>query len=156
MKLYFFGSLIIFFFFFLMIRRPPRSTLFPYTTFFRSRADAPARVRPVADSLGVGDRVDEVAPRIGYPEAIAVQTQATALLLMGSSERHYTASKLYPGLLAARPLIAVYHEASSVCEIVRRAARPPAARLITYDDWARAGSCVDAIAAALSEVAENP
>src|ERR1051326_9375112 len=29
-------SLLIFFFFFLMIRRPPRSTLFPYTTLFRS------------------------------------------------------------------------------------------------------------------------
>src|SRR5438477_6977458 len=29
---------IFFFFFFLMIRRPPRSTLFPYTTLFRSRA----------------------------------------------------------------------------------------------------------------------
>src|SRR5450631_4723120 len=28
-----------FFFFFLMIRRPPRSTLFPYTTLFRSPAD---------------------------------------------------------------------------------------------------------------------
>src|SRR2546430_5396192 len=27
-----------FFFFFLMIRRPPRSTLFPYTTLFRSQA----------------------------------------------------------------------------------------------------------------------
>src|SRR3712207_6942618 len=33
-------------FFFLMIRRPPRSTLFPYTTLFRStrRADRPHRV----------------------------------------------------------------------------------------------------------------
>src|SRR5688572_32449218 len=29
---------IIFFFFFLMIPRPPRSTLFPYTTLFRSNA----------------------------------------------------------------------------------------------------------------------
>src|SRR2546428_12305202 len=29
-------SLRVFFFFFLMIRRPPRSTLFPYTTLFRS------------------------------------------------------------------------------------------------------------------------
>src|SRR5260221_12055451 len=28
----------VYFFFFLMIRRPPRSTLFPYTTLFRSRA----------------------------------------------------------------------------------------------------------------------
>src|SRR5262245_66414137 len=30
-------SFLLFFFFFLMIRRPPRSTLFPYTTLFRSR-----------------------------------------------------------------------------------------------------------------------
>src|SRR3989441_5807405 len=29
----------LFFFFFLMIRRPPRSTLFPYTTLFRSLED---------------------------------------------------------------------------------------------------------------------
>src|SRR6266849_5685239 len=33
------------FFFFLMIRRPPRSTLFPYTTLFRS-APRPRRDRP--------------------------------------------------------------------------------------------------------------
>src|SRR6267378_8524822 len=33
------------FFFFLMIRRPPRSTLFPYTTLFRSER-APARAIP--------------------------------------------------------------------------------------------------------------
>src|SRR5260363_45311 len=32
-----------FFFFFLMIRRPPRSTLFPYTTLFRSPPSARTR-----------------------------------------------------------------------------------------------------------------
>src|SRR5439155_23949573 len=38
--LYFSSSVILFcFFFFLMIRRPPRSTLFPYTTLFRSERD---------------------------------------------------------------------------------------------------------------------
>src|SRR5436309_11049345 len=30
---------LLFVFFFLLIRRPPRSTLFPYTTLFRSRSD---------------------------------------------------------------------------------------------------------------------
>src|SRR3712207_9349321 len=47
------------FFFFLMIRRPPRSTLFPYTTLFRSRL---ARLRQIlghgrvaAGGGGVGD-----------------------------------------------------------------------------------------------------
>src|SRR5215204_6866124 len=37
----------LFFFFFLMIRRPPRSTLFPYTTLFRSPRREPwARASP--------------------------------------------------------------------------------------------------------------
>src|SRR3712207_8168128 len=43
-------------FFFLMIRRPPRSTLFPYTTLFRSRLAARRRVRRGLP-LGVGDVV---------------------------------------------------------------------------------------------------
>ena len=34
--IFFFFFFLFFFFFFLMIRRPPRSTLFPYTTLFRS------------------------------------------------------------------------------------------------------------------------
>src|SRR2546422_864347 len=37
-----------FFFFFLMIRRPPRSTLFPYTTLFRSREGG----KRLPDALG--------------------------------------------------------------------------------------------------------
>src|SRR2546430_6442471 len=39
------------FFFFLMIRRPPRSTLFPYTTLFRSQVDARVFLASLAVSL---------------------------------------------------------------------------------------------------------
>src|SRR2546426_7816741 len=35
--MYYFVVVVLLFFFFLMIRRPPRSTLFPYTTLFRSK-----------------------------------------------------------------------------------------------------------------------
>src|SRR4029079_19823397 len=49
------------FFFFLMIRRPPRSTLFPYTTLFRSIVDSarypPSGRRGVA--FGVAHRSEE-------------------------------------------------------------------------------------------------
>src|SRR2546426_5933437 len=43
--MYLIGDILSLFFFFLMIRRPPRSTLFPYTTLFRSleAAGDPAR-----------------------------------------------------------------------------------------------------------------
>src|SRR3712207_9312265 len=42
------ASVFISFFFFLMIRRPPRSTLFPYTTLFRSNVDLPHAREPDA------------------------------------------------------------------------------------------------------------
>src|SRR3954467_3365919 len=43
-------------FFFLMIRRPPRSTLFPYTTLFRSGAPGHGRRRPAQRRRGVRGR----------------------------------------------------------------------------------------------------
>src|SRR3712207_8236023 len=58
-------------FFFLMIRRPPRSTLFPYTTLFRSKAAKhrrPPDVRPLALE-GVEELLDgihETLSAIGY------------------------------------------------------------------------------------------
>src|SRR2546430_5822723 len=51
-----------FFFFFLMIRRPPRSTLFPYTTLFRSLGSL-HRTGRVEGDFGRGDP----ALRPGYP-----------------------------------------------------------------------------------------
>src|SRR5215216_4134327 len=72
-----------FLFFFLMIRRPPRSTLFPYTTLFRSpprhagtpdeRHPAAGRHRrrhhPVQGGRGRGRRRDRAGPRRG-PDAL--------------------------------------------------------------------------------------
>src|SRR5256885_11209506 len=55
-------SMLYYFFFFLMIRRPPRSTLFPYTTLFRSvvvHQQRSAFIKPHDDVVGVhaaGDR----------------------------------------------------------------------------------------------------
>src|SRR2546430_16558583 len=50
---YFIVAFFFFFFFFLMIRRPPRSTLFPYTTLFRSHSHWAKR----------GDRAAAAEPR---------------------------------------------------------------------------------------------
>src|SRR5690348_18378095 len=45
--------LAIYSFFFLMLRRPPRSTLFPYTTLFRSRRQAASGARGDCDGIGI-------------------------------------------------------------------------------------------------------
>src|SRR5256885_5591869 len=51
---YFFLYLYLFFFFFLMIRRPPRSTLFPYTTLFRSSGEGTGGPAPGSLTLAGG------------------------------------------------------------------------------------------------------
>src|SRR5688572_33202926 len=46
------GACCLFLFFFLMIRRPPRSTLFPYTTLFRSHGGLTSHAAVVARGMG--------------------------------------------------------------------------------------------------------
>src|SRR5690348_17970990 len=53
-------------FFFLMIRRPPRSTLFPYTTLFRSEQAALLQV--AHDLVGGVARREPVQPAVGRVE----------------------------------------------------------------------------------------
>src|SRR3712207_8085227 len=48
-----------------MIRRPPRSTLFPYTTLFRSAVPGPVRFPGPHPARPGGDRRRVVAPRAG-------------------------------------------------------------------------------------------
>src|SRR3989475_368507 len=54
-------------FFFLMIRRPPRSTLFPYTTLFRSGLDRLGDQR-LGEPARRQVRLDAQAPRAARPE----------------------------------------------------------------------------------------
>src|SRR3989454_2253552 len=56
-----------FFFFFLMIRRPPRSTLFPYTTLFRSLGHERAGPLQLVEAGDEGDHQPHVAVLSGPP-----------------------------------------------------------------------------------------
>src|SRR2546428_6239934 len=49
-----------------MIRRPPRSTLFPYTTLFRSRYSRCSRVRSVSRASSVMPRMPFMGVRISW------------------------------------------------------------------------------------------
>src|SRR3712207_8920574 len=61
-----------------MIRRPPRSTLFPYTTLFRSRAeDACDRGRSVRVGEAVQGRLLRRARR--WPRALRIDRKSTRL-----------------------------------------------------------------------------
>src|SRR5260370_41004767 len=76
--------LFFFFFFFLMIRRPPRSTLFPYTTLFRSYGAHPVtgnrQYAKSTSSRGLGHpgicpRSGQTGPGLGLDQPLADRVQ---------------------------------------------------------------------------------
>src|SRR5690348_17702098 len=80
----------LFFFFFLMLRRPPRSTLFPYTTLFRSDCN----LRPdgsllIFEANALMDVLNNTSPSPNCWDApIARIHGALASLLFDRSEEH--------------------------------------------------------------------
>ena len=66
------------FFFFLMIRRPPRSTLFPYTTLFRSER-LEAENERIRENMSLRDRIREIFKKHGFT-AVAVITAVSVVV----------------------------------------------------------------------------
>src|SRR2546428_9432281 len=73
------------FFFFLMIRRPPRSTLFPYTTLFRSLADDLATARRECVAL-----VSRPTSDLSAQEIASAAIESLAENLCDSSSEEHT------------------------------------------------------------------
>src|SRR5437870_7564786 len=84
-------------FFFLMIRRPPRSTLFPYTTLFRSRRDDHERRRQL---LGVGAPLLRVPALRDRSEEHTSELQSrghlVCRLLLEKKKTTHTSAKMRP------------------------------------------------------------
>lgn len=89
------------------------------------------RVEPIARECGVGDLVEEFPGRIPYFEALAFNLAGDAILLIGSVEADYTASKLLTVALSKKPILALFHRGSLVSRI---AARLPNVFLATFDE----------------------
>jgi hypothetical protein len=68
--------------------------------------------------------------RIPYLDALRTMQLADALLLLGSTDTHYTASKIFPSWLTKRPIVGLAHPRSTVHDI---AAALGGIRMFTYD-----------------------
>ncbi|HRI80840.1 MAG TPA: hypothetical protein PLF88_00235 [Opitutaceae bacterium] len=76
-------------------------------------------VLPIATAEQVAEHVSEQCYRVPYFEALHYLTSADALLAIGSDDPAYSASKIFPCLLAGRPLLTIAHHES----LMLRAAR---------------------------------
>jgi hypothetical protein len=91
-----------------------------FGTDYAAKGRAEKTVEPLARKEGVTDLVEEVTDRIPYFEALQSLLDADALVVPGSEDPGYTASKICPYILARKPLLAVFHERSSVVEILQK------------------------------------
>jgi hypothetical protein len=77
-------------------------------------------IEPIAHEFGLTDLVDEHLHRIPYFEALQVLVESDAILLIGSDDPGYSASKIYPCILAQKPTLAIFHQQSLVIDILKR------------------------------------
>jgi glycosyltransferase involved in cell wall biosynthesis len=71
-------------------------------------------VRPIARAEGIADFVHEHRYRVPYFDALYYLQRADALVAVGSDDPTYSASKIFPFILARRPLLLVFHGRSPV------------------------------------------
>lgn len=91
-----------------------------YGTSYAPAKTAQPSVLPLAQELRVAKFVSETPTRLGHLEALRVQIEADALLLLGTTDPNYTASKLYPYFLSGRPMLAVLLRGSLLEQQVRQ------------------------------------
>jgi hypothetical protein len=78
-------------------------------------------VRAIAEAEGVSACIRELQNRLPYLDALAVMAHSDGLLLIGSDEPHYTASKIYPALMSGRPYLSLIHNSSNAHAILSAA-----------------------------------
>jgi hypothetical protein len=110
-------------------------------------------VAPIAREMGIGDIVSEVPQRIPYLQALAVLAAADVVVVMGSSAAQYDASKLYPALVAGRPILALCHAESNMRRVMDDT---DAGCCITFRDAGELDGRVAAIRDAIEALARRP
>ena len=92
-------------------------------TSYAPKGDVVQGVTGIAQELGLSALVNEQSQRVPYLDSLQLMLDSDALLLIGSDEAHYSASKVFPYLLAQRPLVSIFHESSSVNAVLKAVGR---------------------------------
>ena len=106
-----------------------------------------------AEEIGVANLVTEQPRRVAYLDSLQILLDSHGLVLFGSDEPHYTASKIFPYILAQRPVLAVFHEDSSVVTILDET---KAGTILTFNAASPPAQQVPAVEAALREMLRQP
>lgn len=120
-------------------------------TSYAPASQAKKTVEPIALAHSVGDLVEEHTGRVPYFEGLRLLLDSAAILVVGSDSAAYSASKLYPCMMARRPLLALLHADSPAVDVLRRCR---AGEVVTFLPG-EAASAVPAARASLERLAAS-
>jgi hypothetical protein len=86
---------------------------------------------PLAREKGLESFINEVSDRLPYFETLYLLSKADMLVVPGSTDSTYTASKIFPYIYLDKPMLSVFHEKSSVCDIIRQTSQ---SKVVTFND----------------------
>lgn len=76
-------------------------------------------IKEYAQERGIDDIVKEDRSRYPYLHALNFLAASDTVMVVGSTEKHYTASKVYQALLSERPVWAIFHQESSAVKVMK-------------------------------------
>ena len=109
-------------------------------------------IRPLAERYGLLDAVCEFPARIPYLDVLNHLKHAHAVLILGSSEPHYTPSKIFQAALSRRPVITLLHTKSTAVGILKEA---NIGTVVTFDEENPADRCIDDIVQAIYRATQH-
>jgi glycosyltransferase involved in cell wall biosynthesis len=87
-------------------------------TDYATGARARPTFAPIAREFGLESMVREETARVPHFTALQCLRDADAIIVPGSDDPGYTASKIFPCILARRPMLAIFHRDSSCIRIL--------------------------------------
>ncbi len=88
----------------------------------KSTTDAEGfNIRPLAEKYNLWESVIfEYPARIPYLDVLVHLNAADGVFILGSTEKHYTPSKVYQGVLSQKPILAILHRESTGAEVINK------------------------------------
>lgn len=106
-------------------------------------------IEPIAKACGVGDLVTEHPLRIPYFQALQVLKDSNGILLIGSDDPNYSASKVYPCILAQKPILGIFHEQSLVVDVIRQT---QAGEIVTFSSEDKVTDLIQKLTAKIEQL----
>lgn len=110
-------------------------------------------ISSLAEQYGLADSVREYPLRIPYLDTLNHLKNSAAVLIMGSTEAHYTPSKVFQAILSRRPVLALLHSESTAVNILNESG---IGLVVTFDETKKVGHHTKEIADAITRAIHDP